>query len=89
MGKREAVKDIAEVLSRYNDLIMARVFDHHHVTQLAEHSSVPVINGLSVFEISLPLTYLEDEGAEYLPLFPFSTALPNQIFRKSPLSINL
>jgi len=31
MGKRETVKDIAEVLSRYNDLIMARVFDHDPV----------------------------------------------------------
>ena len=47
MGKREAVKDIAEVLSRYNDLIMARVFDHDHVVKLAKHGSVPVINGLS------------------------------------------
>ncbi|MFQ6673362.1 MAG: ornithine carbamoyltransferase [Fidelibacterota bacterium] len=47
MGTREAVKDIARVVSRYNDLIMARVFDHGYITELAAHSAVPVINGLS------------------------------------------
>jgi ornithine carbamoyltransferase len=47
IGKREAVKDVAQVVSRYNDLIMARLFDHAHIEELAEHSSVPVINGLT------------------------------------------
>ncbi len=47
IGKREAVKDIARVISRYNDLIMARLFDHAHIEELAEYSSVPVINGLT------------------------------------------
>jgi len=47
IGKREAVKDIARVISRYNDLIMARLFDHTHIEELAEYSSVPVINGLT------------------------------------------
>jgi ornithine carbamoyltransferase len=47
IGKREAVKDIARVISRYNDLIMARLFDHQHVLELAEYSAVPVINGLT------------------------------------------
>lgn len=47
LGKRESIPDVARVLSSYVDGIMARVFDHVHVTQLAEWSSVPVINGLS------------------------------------------
>jgi len=47
IGKREAVKDIARVVSRYNDIIMARLFDHAHMLELAEYSSVPVINGLT------------------------------------------
>ena len=47
LGKRESVADIARVLSRYVDIIMARVFDHQHILQLAEYSRVPVINGLS------------------------------------------
>ena len=47
IGKREAVKHIARVLSRYNDMIMARLFDHKHMLELAQNSSVPVINGLT------------------------------------------
>lgn len=47
IGKREAVKDIARVISRYNDVIMARLFEHAHVLELAEFASVPVINGLT------------------------------------------
>jgi len=47
LGKRESVADVARVLSRYNDGIMARVFGHNDVVQLAENASVPVINGLS------------------------------------------
>lgn len=47
LGKRESVADIARVLSRYVQGIMARVFDHAHITELAAHASVPVINGLS------------------------------------------
>jgi ornithine carbamoyltransferase len=47
IGKREAVKDIARVISRYNDIIMARLFDHQHILELAEYSTVPVINGLT------------------------------------------
>jgi ornithine carbamoyltransferase len=47
LGKRESVADVARVLSRYVDGIMARVFDHDHILQLVEHSRVPVINGLS------------------------------------------
>lgn len=47
IGKREAVKDIARVMSRYNDIIMARLFDHAHMKELAEFATVPVINGLT------------------------------------------
>ncbi|MCS6908826.1 MAG: ornithine carbamoyltransferase [Anaerolineales bacterium] len=47
LGKREAIKDVAQVLSGYVDAIMARVFDHEHVLELARWSSVPVLNGLS------------------------------------------
>lgn len=49
LGKRESVADVARVLSRYVDGIMARVFRHSHLEELAAHSRVPVINGLSDF----------------------------------------
>ena len=49
IGKRESVADIAKVLSRFNDVIMARLFDHNHIVELAENASVPVINGLTDF----------------------------------------
>ncbi len=47
IGKREPVRDMARVLSRYVDGIMARTFDHKIVTELAKYASVPVINALS------------------------------------------
>jgi len=47
LGAREPVKDVARVLSRYNDLIMARLFEHAHMLELARFASVPVINGLT------------------------------------------
>jgi len=47
LGGRESVADVARVLSRYVNGIMARVFSHDHVVELARHSRVPVINGLS------------------------------------------
>ena len=47
LGKRETTEDIAIVLARYVDGIMARVFDHQTVVELAQHATVPVINGLS------------------------------------------
>jgi len=47
IGKREPVKDIARVLSRYVDGIMARTFEHSTVTELAKYASVPVINALT------------------------------------------
>ena len=47
LGQRESIADVARVLSGYVDAIMARVFDHDHVVQLAHWSEVPIINGLS------------------------------------------
>jgi ornithine carbamoyltransferase len=47
LGKRESIADVSRVLSGYVDAIMARVFEHEHVLELARHASVPVINGLS------------------------------------------
>ena len=49
IGKRESTADIARVLSRFNDMIMARLFDHQDVIDLSKHASVPVINGLTDF----------------------------------------
>ena len=47
IGKRESIADIAQVLSRYNDMIMARLFDHSHILELAKYATVPVVNGLT------------------------------------------
>jgi ornithine carbamoyltransferase len=47
LGKREAISDVSRVLSGYVDAIMARVFAHDHILELARFASVPVINGLS------------------------------------------
>ncbi len=58
LGKRETSEDIGIVLSRYCDLIMARVFGHHLVAELAESSTVPVINALS--DIEHPCQILAD-----------------------------
>jgi ornithine carbamoyltransferase len=49
LGKRESTGDVARVLSRYVDGIMARVFGHQDVVDLAKYATVPVINGLSDF----------------------------------------
>ena len=50
LGQRESIADVSRVLARFVDGIMARVFAHAHVTELAQYSSVPVINGLSDYE---------------------------------------
>lgn len=47
LGKRESIADVARVLAGYVDSIMARVFEHDHILELAKWASVPVINGLS------------------------------------------
>jgi ornithine carbamoyltransferase len=47
LGRGETIGDTAQVLSRYCDVIMARVFGHNEVMDLAKYATVPVINGLS------------------------------------------
>jgi len=47
LGKRETVPDVARNLSRWVDAISARTFAHKTVVELAEHSSIPVVNALT------------------------------------------
>ncbi|MFA5238918.1 MAG: ornithine carbamoyltransferase [Phycisphaerae bacterium] len=47
IGKREPIKDMSRVLSRYVDGIMARTFEHSVVVELAEFATVPIINALT------------------------------------------
>jgi ornithine carbamoyltransferase len=47
LGKRESISDIARVMAGYVQALMARVFEHEHILELARWSDVPVINGLS------------------------------------------
>lgn len=47
LGRGETVADTAEVLSRYLYCLVARVYSHDTVKELAEHSSIPVVNALS------------------------------------------
>jgi ornithine carbamoyltransferase len=47
LGRGEPLSDTARVLSRYLDLLMARLFGHEDLVELARHSSIPVINGLT------------------------------------------
>lgn len=50
LGTREPVADVARVLSGYVDCVVARVYSHHHLVELAKYASVPVINALSDWE---------------------------------------
>lgn len=50
LGQRETVADIAQNLSRWVQIVMARTFAHTTITELAQWSTVPVINGLSDLE---------------------------------------
>ncbi len=47
LGRGETISDTAKVLDRYVNLIMARVYSHDDLVDLAEHADAPVINGLS------------------------------------------
>lgn len=58
LGRGEPITDTAKVLSRYVDGIMARTFAHKTVTDLAEHATVPVINGLT--DLSHPCQVMAD-----------------------------
>jgi ornithine carbamoyltransferase len=68
LGRGETIADTARVLSRYVDAIMIRMLDHAAVRELAEHATVPVINGLT--KLSHPcqvmadlMTYEEHRGS--------------------------
>ena len=50
LGGREPISDVARVLSGYVDAIVARVFRHEHLAELARYAAVPVINALSDWE---------------------------------------
>jgi ornithine carbamoyltransferase len=58
LGKRESVRDVGLVLSRYLDGIMIRTFAQSLVVELAEHATIPVINGLT--DASHPCQVLAD-----------------------------
>ena len=58
IGKREPIKDMARVLSRYVDGIMARTFAHNTVVELAKYATVPVINALT--DLSHPCQAMAD-----------------------------
>ena len=47
LGRGETIADTARVLSRYLDALMGRTFSHQTLVELAQHSTIPVINGLS------------------------------------------
>ncbi len=68
LGQRESIADVARVLSGYVEVIMARVFAHNHVLELAKWSSIPVVNGLSDYNhpcqaMADALTILEKFGS--------------------------
>ena len=67
LGKRESIADVARVVSGYVDGVMARVFAHEHVEELARWASIPIINGLSDYNhpcqaLSDALTIQENFG---------------------------
>jgi len=68
IGKREAIKDIARVISRYNDMIVARLFQHDHLLELARFAEVPVVNGLTDYnhpcQILADVFTLQEYGIE-------------------------
>ncbi len=73
MGGREPVKDVGRVISRYVDGIVARVFSHRDVQDLAAYSDVPVINGLSDMAhpcqaLSDIFTIIENKGTKRVKL---------------------
>jgi ornithine carbamoyltransferase len=58
IGRGEPIPDTARVLSRYVDGIMIRTYDHGEVEQLAQHATIPVINGLT--DLTHPCQVLAD-----------------------------
>ena len=58
LGSRESVADVAMLLSRYNDAIVARLHDHAVIEGMAQHASIPVVNALT--DLSHPCQVLAD-----------------------------
>jgi len=50
LGRKETIADTARTASRYCDIVMARLFGHNEIVELAKNSSIPVINGLTNLE---------------------------------------
>lgn len=50
LGQRESIADVARVMAGYVQAIMARVFVHDHILELARWADIPVINGLSDYD---------------------------------------
>ncbi len=68
LGQRESIADVARVLSGYVEILMARVFAHEHVLELAQWARIPVINGLSDYNhpcqaLADALTIYEEFGS--------------------------
>lgn len=68
LGRGETIEDTAKVLSRYVDFIMIRCHAHDTLLQLAEHASIPVINGLTNFShpcqvMADIMTFIEHRGS--------------------------
>ena len=58
LGRGETIADTARVLSRYVDAIMIRILSHDALVELAQHATVPVINGLT--RLSHPCQVMAD-----------------------------
>jgi len=58
LGKKETISDTAKVVSRMCDIMMARLFSHDHIIELAENATIPVINALT--DYSHPCQILAD-----------------------------